>query len=71
MLSSSGVDITKFKAHSTRAASVSAARAQFVPVSEILSLADWASEGTFQRFYNKPVVRNSSTVSSRLLALST
>jgi len=40
VLSSSGVDITKFKAHSTRAASVSAARAQFVPVSEILSLAD-------------------------------
>jgi hypothetical protein len=55
MLSLSGIDVSIFKAHSVRAASVSAAKLNFVSTQEILDRADWAQEKTFQRYYDKPV----------------
>ena len=47
-----GIDITMFSAHSTRAASSSAAKASGVPVGEILRKAGWSSEKTFSKFYD-------------------
>ena len=40
-----------------RAASVSAARA-YVPVSQILSKAGWTNEKTFQKIYDKPILKD-------------
>ena len=55
MLSLSGIDVSIFKAHSVRAASVSAAKLNFVSTQDILDRADWTQEKTFQRYYDKPV----------------
>ena len=43
----------QFGAHSTRAASTSAARQRGVPISVILKTAGWSNAGTFDRFYHK------------------
>ena len=55
VMSSAGIDTAKYKAHSTRAASTSAANNSDLPVSAILSQAGWSNEKTFRNFYNKPV----------------
>lgn len=57
-LGSAGIDIKKFSAHSTRAASSSAAKQNGVPVGEILKRAGWSSEKTFLKFYNLNIVKN-------------
>ena len=54
-LKQSGVDTEKFKAHSTRSASASAALSQGVPVDIIMGRVGWSSERTFAKFYNKSV----------------
>lgn len=54
VLKTAGIDTDKYRAHSTRAASTSAANRGDVPVASILEQAGWASERTFRRFYNKP-----------------
>ncbi|KAJ8039854.1 hypothetical protein HOLleu_13988 [Holothuria leucospilota] len=59
VLVSAGID-GQFKAHSTRAAAASAAEMKNVPVSDVLDMAGWAKEATFQRFYKKPVAAESS-----------
>ena len=51
-LSESGIDTELFGAHSTRSASVSAAK---VPLATLLRTAGWSSDSTFRRHYNKPV----------------
>lgn len=51
MLAAAGIDITQFKAHSTRAASTSAARKLGVSTADILRSANWSRESTFERFY--------------------
>lgn len=63
VMSSAGTDISIFKPHSTRSASVSAAKSNSVPVDIILQTAGWSSEKTFAAFYNKPI-----TVSSNFYA---
>ena len=65
-MSSAGIDTKKFRPHSTRAATVSAANNASVPLDEILTTAGWSSESTFAQFYNKPVVRESHFASSVL-----
>ena len=55
-----GIDITKFSAHSTRAASVSVASRANVNLDDILQTAGWSSEYCFARFYNKPIAKVSS-----------
>lgn len=47
-----GVDLG-FSGHSTRGASTSANAAAGVSIEVILERTDWASAGTFERFYHR------------------
>ena len=49
-MATAGINVDHFKAHSVRAASVSAAHKCNVPVQSILDKAGWTSEKTFQKF---------------------
>ena len=55
VLSQAGIDNAIFSAHSTRAASVSAAKKKRVPLDTIMSTAGWSNAGTFKAYYDKPV----------------
>ena len=44
-----GIDVTKYSAHGTRAASVSAARGASVNLDDILQTAGWSSKYCFAR----------------------
>ncbi len=55
VLKDAGIDVERFKPHSTRAASTSAANELGVPVSTILKTAGWSNEQTFSKYYKKPV----------------
>ena len=48
-LANAGVDTASFQAHSVRGAAASG-----MTVADILTAADWSSEGTFQHFYCRP-----------------
>ena len=52
----SGLDLTVFKAHSTRAASTSAAKRAQVPIQDIIGRAGWSSAQTFATFYKREIV---------------
>jgi hypothetical protein len=54
VLASSGVDVSKFKSHSTRAASSSFLVDNNISIKDIMLSAGWSNERTFQQFYNKP-----------------
>ena len=54
ILSSVGLDVTKFKSHSVRAASTSFLAHNSCKIKDIMLSAGWSNEQTFQRFYNKP-----------------
>lgn len=58
ILKTSGINMSMFTAHSTRAASSSAALASNIPLATILKTAGWEQESTFRKFYNKPIMRN-------------
>ena len=51
VLNLSGIDTDKFKAHSYRAASASAAFNRGCSLKRILDTADWSSEKNFRKFY--------------------
>lgn len=68
-LALAGIDITKYSAHSTRAASVSAASRANVNIDDILQTAGWSSECCFARFYNKPIAKVSSYARSVLSSM--
>lgn len=53
-LAQAGIDVKKFSAHSTRAASTSAAEAKGVPIQCIMNSAGWSNCNTFAKFYKKP-----------------
>ena len=54
-LKKSGIDISSYGAHSTRAASSSAARSSpNISLQTIMNAAGWARESTFRKFYDKP-----------------
>jgi hypothetical protein len=53
VLTTCGVDITVYSAHSTRAASTSTALGQGCPVDVILKQVGWSRAETFAKFYNK------------------
>ena len=53
--SAAGIDSHVFKAHSVRGASTTPAANAFVPLSTIMSMADWSSALTFRTFYYKPL----------------
>lgn len=50
-----GVDMSIFTPYSCRHAATSAAMKRQVPLATILQSAGWIGEGTFQRFYNRPL----------------
>ena len=50
-----GIDTDIFTAHSTRAASSSAARESDLPLDDILKTAGWTNALTFKKFYDKTV----------------
>ena len=55
LLHDSGIDTTIFKAHSTRAASVSKV-SHSLPTDTILRHVGWKSDCVFRKFYNKRIV---------------
>ena len=55
VMQQAGIDITKFKPHSTRAASTSGAKRNAVPLENILTTAGWKSDCVFAKYYNKPL----------------
>ncbi|XP_072030140.1 uncharacterized protein [Amphiura filiformis] len=55
VMKDAGVDISRFKPHSTRAAATSAADKLGVPISLILKAAGWSNERTFRKYYDKPL----------------
>ncbi|XP_013418549.1 uncharacterized protein LOC106179464 isoform X1 [Lingula anatina] len=71
MLARAGIDITIFKAHSTRAAATSAAFRATVPLEDILNKAGWSNASTFARFYNKPIVSQNSFSDTLLRSINT
>ena len=58
-LTNAGIDTGVYKAHSTRAAVVSAANKKQVPIDTILSATGWRNLNTFAQFYSKPIQDNS------------
>ena len=50
-----GLDVNMFEVYSTRSACTLAAFTQGVTTENILSVEDWSTEYSFQRFYYKPV----------------
>ncbi|XP_068674488.1 uncharacterized protein [Montipora foliosa] len=65
-MESAGIDISMFKPHSTRMAATSRAKGASVPIQEILRTAGWSSSGTFDRFYDKPLMEESTFASAVL-----
>ena len=63
----SGVDVTRFKPHSTRAAATSAADKLGVPISLILQTAGWSNEKTFRQYYKKPLEETSGGLAKAIL----
>lgn len=57
LLARAGIDTSVFKAHSTRSASSSKANLGGAPITEILKRGSWSSESTWQKFYNKNIVK--------------
>ena len=55
-LRAAGIDITQFSAHSTRAASTTAARLRGVEVSEIMQTAQWTKASTSHSHYYRPPI---------------
>ena len=53
------LDVAIFKPHSTRSAATSKAKRACVSLTDILKHAGWSNQRTFDRFYNKPVVKDS------------
>ena len=50
-----GIDVGIFKSHSVHGATCSKAAGAGVTTKQILEVADWSSEGTFQQFYHRKV----------------
>ena len=61
MLHKAGVDTRLFSAHSTRSASVSAAKVVNISAKTILETAGWANAQTFAKFFDKPIIVASSS----------
>ena len=59
VLEKAGTDTNIFHAHSTRAASTSAAKTAKLSVNTIMDAAGWTNALTFSKFYDKPVISES------------
>ena len=67
VLQSAGIDITKYSAHSCRAASTSNVEVKGLNIAEIMKSAGWSTASTFAKFYDKPVSNTSANFGSVLL----
>ena len=56
VLFEAGINVSIFKAHSTRAASCSKAKREGVPIKEILKHAGWRNNRTFEKYYDKCIM---------------
>lgn len=65
-MNNAGIDVSMFRPHSTRAASSSAVHAMHIPISTILRTVGWSKDCVFRKYYNKPVVMDTS-YSTKLL----
>ena len=63
-----GVDIQKYKSHSTRGAATSAARRLGVPLNLIMKRASWRNVESFAKYYNKDLETDEGQVGQALLA---
>ena len=59
VLKLSGVDISRFSAHSSRVASTSAAFNRDVPIDCMMKAAGWSNQNTLMKFFCKPVMKKS------------
>ena len=57
VLKKKGIDISTFKAYSTRSASTSKADLSGAPINEILIRGSWSYKSTWQKFYNKNIIQ--------------
>ena len=55
MLNLSGIDVSKFKAHSMRSASSSKVASLGLQIKDVLSMGNWSNESVWQRFYHKRI----------------
>lgn len=55
LMKQSGTDTSEFRAHSTRGASTSKAKAKGLSCQEILAMANWKKESTFRRHYLREI----------------
>ena len=53
VMADAGIDTSRFKAHSTRAAACSAALHRGATLAQVLQLGDWSNSTTFTRFYRR------------------
>lgn len=67
VMQQSGIDVTMFKSHSTRAASTSKAKSCNVPLEDILKTAGWKSDSTFARHYDLPIATNDNKFANKIL----
>ena len=67
VLCKSGLDTSKYKSHSTRGASASAARRLGVPLNLIMKRASWKCATSFARFYDKQIEQDECQVGDALL----
>ena len=63
-----GINTEIYGAHSTRAASTSAARTKNIDTDRILAATGWSNENTFSKFYNKMVTDVTSNYGQDLVA---
>ena len=64
VLQSAVINITKYSAHSSRAASTSDVKVKGFNIAEIMKSAGWSTASTFARFYDKPVSNTSADLRS-------
>ena len=57
----------EFTGHSTRLISVLITFEKGVSITDIMKTADWSSQNTFRRFYNKPLIEQSSSFAHAVL----
>ena len=62
-----GIDITKYSAHSCRAASTSNVKVKDLNITEIMKRAGWSTASTFAGFCDNPVSNTSANFGSVLL----
>ena len=68
MLELSGIDISRFQAHSLRAASSSKVASLGLTTADVLSMGNWSRVSTWQKFYHKPISTASDNYQMTLLS---